>query len=125
MTTSTSVPHIGFSDGCQIPALGLGTYKLQGEECVRVVREAIESGYRHFDTATLYHNEEALGKGLREAIAAGDVAREDFFVTSKVWHDHQGADRLPLALEQTPVSYTHLTLPTSAVACRSRWSPYH
>ncbi len=88
-----------FNDDREMPLLGLGTYKLREDECIRVVREAIEIGYRHFDTATLYENEEALGKALNDAMAAGDVTRDELFITSKVWHTHHGADKVPEAFQ--------------------------
>lgn len=94
MTSKKTVPTIALNDDLEMPQLGLGTYKLRGQECVDVIRAAIELGYRHFDTATLYDNEEALGRALRDAIAAGDVTRDELFVTTKVWHDHHGADKV-------------------------------
>lgn len=96
-----TVPHISFNDDREMPQLGLGTYKLNDDECIRVVREAIELGYRHFDTATLYKNEEALGTALNQAIDAGDVTREDLFITSKVWHSHHGAQKAEQAFQES------------------------
>ncbi|WP_284783496.1 aldo/keto reductase [Corynebacterium rhinophilum] len=98
---SMTVPHISFNDDREMPQLGLGTYKLNDDECIRVVREAIELGYRHFDTATLYKNEEALGTALNQAIDAGDVTREDLFITSKVWHSHHGAQKAEQAFQES------------------------
>ena len=79
------------SSGTTMPRLGLGTYKLDGpaSDTVALIRRAIELGYRHIDTASLYGNEEAVGQALNDAIRAGDVTREDLFVTSKVWNDDQ------------------------------------
>ena len=71
------------ANGAAIPAIGLGTWRLEGEGCARAVRWALEAGYRHIDTATMYGNEEAVGEGLR----AGGVPRDDVFVTTKVWPD--------------------------------------
>ncbi|MER0101419.1 aldo/keto reductase [Corynebacterium sp. KPL2734] len=96
-----TVPHISFNDDREMPQLGLGTYKLNEDECIRVVREAIDLGYRHFDTATLYKNEEALGTALNQAIDAGDVTREDLFITSKVWHSHHGAQKAEQAFQES------------------------
>ena len=96
-----TVPTISFNDDREMPQLGLGTYKLNDDECIRVVREAIELGYRHFDTATLYKNEEALGTALNQAIDAGDVTREDLFITSKVWHSHHGAQKAEQAFQES------------------------
>ncbi|MDO5032707.1 aldo/keto reductase [Corynebacterium sp.] len=111
---SMSVPETTFNDDRDMPLLGLGTYKLKGDDCIRVVREAIEIGYRHFDTATLYGNEEALGQALNDAMKAGDVSRDELFVTSKVWHDHHGADKVGAAfresLEKLQLDYLDLYL---------------
>lgn len=96
-----TVPTISFNDDREMPQLGLGTYKLNDDECIRVVREAIDLGYRHFDTATLYKNEEALGTALNQAIDAGDVTREDLFITSKVWHSHHGAQKVEQAFQES------------------------
>ncbi|MDK4333671.1 aldo/keto reductase [Corynebacterium accolens] len=96
-----TVPTISFNDDREMPQLGLGTYKLNDDECIRVVREAIDLGYRHFDTATLYKNEEALGTALNQAIDAGDVSRENLFITSKVWHSHHGAQKAEQAFQES------------------------
>ena len=92
-----TVPTVTLNDGKEMPLLGLGTSKLLGEEAVRVVRTAIDLGYRHFDTASRYGNEEALGKAFAEAIATGDVTREELFITSKAWHDEQGTEQVQQA----------------------------
>lgn len=96
-----TVPNVTFNDDREMPQLGLGTYKLRDDECVRTIREAIEIGYRKFDTATLYKNEEAVGKALKQAMDAGDVTRDEIFVTTKVWHDHHGADLAPQAFHES------------------------
>ncbi|MCQ9330482.1 aldo/keto reductase [Corynebacterium phoceense] len=96
-----TVENVSFNDDREMPQLGLGTYKLRDDECVRTIREAIEIGYRKFDTATLYKNEEAVGKALKQAMDAGDVTRDEIFVTTKVWHDHHGADLAPQAFHES------------------------
>lgn len=83
------IPVTTLNDGYDFPLLGLGTYKLQGEDCVNIVRRAIELGYRHIDTASFYGNEEQVGRAVADAIAAGDVTREELFITSKLWNDDQ------------------------------------
>ena len=65
----------------RIPAIGLGTYTLEGEACVDMVARAIEAGYRHIDTARMYGNEREVGEGIRKS----GIARGDIFVTTKVW----------------------------------------
>lgn len=68
----------------EIPSMGLGTATLHNEVCIASVRAAIKAGVRHIDTALLYNNQEAVGSAIKEAIAAGDCAREELWVTSKV-----------------------------------------
>ena len=67
-------------NGAPIPKLGLGTWRIPDDEVVRVVRQAAEIGYRHFDTAQAYGNERGVGEGLR----ASGVARDELFVTTKL-----------------------------------------
>jgi 2,5-diketo-D-gluconate reductase A len=73
----------------EIPQIGLGTATLGGgvtpdSVCIAAVRTAIRAGYRQFDTALLYNNQESVGEAVRAAIAAGDVTRDELFITSKV-----------------------------------------
>ncbi len=68
----------------EIPALGYGTWRRNGEEALRCVNWALEAGFRHIDTAQVYRNEEYCGK----AIAASGLAREDVFITTKVAPDN-------------------------------------
>ena len=66
--------------GISIPSIGLGTWELRGHDCRRVVREALELGYRHIDTAAMYENESEIGVGLAES----GVDRNDVFLTTKI-----------------------------------------
>lgn len=68
------------SNGYKLPKLGLGTYKLKGEEAYKVVLEALKIGYRHIDSAIIYRNEEEVGRAIRDS----GVPREDIFLTSKL-----------------------------------------
>ena len=81
--------------GVAIPKLGLGTYGLNDGNCTRAVADGIAAGYRHVDTAEMYQNEAAVGAGIR----ASGVARDEIFVTTKVWHDHLGDGILQAAAE--------------------------
>lgn len=67
--------------GISVPKIGLGTFELNGTECVDAISVAAEIGYRHFDTAERYGNEESVGKGLAQT----GLPREELFVTTKVW----------------------------------------
>lgn len=92
-------PTLPLSDGAEIPQIGLGTWQLHGEEAYRVVREALEIGYRHIDTAKLYDNEVEIGRAIADAVRAGEVSRDELFITSKVWNDDHGAKKAPRAFE--------------------------
>ncbi|MFL5198937.1 MAG: aldo/keto reductase, partial [Microvirga sp.] len=69
--------------GAAIPALGLGTWQLRGDDCSAAVKTALAAGYRHIDTAAMYGNEEAVGAGLK----ASGISRDEVFVTTKVWYE--------------------------------------
>ena len=84
------------SNGIEMPYLGLGVYKADnGEEINSAIKEALKAGYRLIDTAAFYGNEEGVGKAIRES----GIAREEIFVTSKIWIDDQGADTTRKAFE--------------------------
>jgi methylglyoxal/glyoxal reductase len=75
---------IKLNNGTSIPQLGLGTWKCPPNiETVGIIKEAILKGYRHFDTAAVYHNEEYVGKAIREC----GIPREELFITTKLWND--------------------------------------
>ena len=80
--------------GDQIPQLGLGVFKVDDDVCEQIVRDALEIGYRHIDTAMIYRNEAAVGR----AIASSGIARDELFVTTKLWNSDQGATATPEAL---------------------------
>ena len=81
-------------DGHTIPLLGFGTWQLEPADARRMVAEALRIGYRHIDTAWIYKNEAAVGDGIRDAISAGHVAREDIWLTTKIWVAHFERDAL-------------------------------
>jgi diketogulonate reductase-like aldo/keto reductase len=98
-------------NGVAMPYLGLGTYQADNEqEVVDSVKDALETGYRHIDTASVYKNEEGVGKGIKESA----VAREEIFVVSKVWNADQGYDSTIKAftdsLERLQLDYLDLYL---------------
>jgi len=83
------------TQGINLPRLGLGTYRMQGDECRKAVESALGLGYRHIDTAEMYGNEEAVGS----AIAASSVARKELTITTKVWHEHLAPDAIRKAFD--------------------------
>ncbi|MDQ0192787.1 aldo/keto reductase [Paenibacillus wynnii] len=85
-------------NGVKIPQLGFGVYKITKEvEFKTAISEAIRIGYRHFDTAKIYGNEEALGREIRNS----QIPREQFFITSKVWNTDHGYEATKKAFERT------------------------
>jgi diketogulonate reductase-like aldo/keto reductase len=94
---------VKLASGHALPLLGLGTWQLQGARCSEVVALALDMGYRHIDTAHMYANQEAVGRGLRQS----GVDREEVFVTTKIWHD---ALRYPQALAQFQACLDQLRL---------------
>ena len=85
------------NDGHSIPQLGLGVYKVADAVAADTVQVALEAGYRHLDTATLYENERGVGQG----VARSGVDRADLFVTTKVWNDQHGYDQTMRAFDES------------------------
>lgn len=82
------------ASGVEIPLLGFGTWQLEPEDARRMVAEALRIGYRHIDTAWIYKNEQAVGRGIADAVAEGVVTRDDIFVTTKIWVENFSHDAL-------------------------------
>lgn len=87
-------------NGVKMPWLGLGVFKVEeGAEVVDAVRTAIRNGYRSIDTAAIYGNEEGVGEGIRLGMKDAGIAREDLFITSKVWNSDLGFESTLAAYE--------------------------
>lgn len=85
------------ANGARIPLIGLGTWELRGRVCARVVEQALRLGYRHIDTAQMYGNEREVGEGLR----ASGVARDDVFITTKIWTTHFAPTELERSVKES------------------------
>lgn len=101
---------IQLSDGQRIPQMGLGVWQTSDDEARVAVRVALEEGYRHVDTASIYGNEKGVGEGLRDA----GIPREQVFLTTKIWNDAHGFESatsaLDASLERMSVDYVDLLL---------------
>ncbi|WP_066039008.1 aldo/keto reductase [Herbiconiux solani] len=83
--TENAVPLVTLNNGITIPQLGFGVFKVDPDKTGRVVRDALDVGYRHIDTAKIYQNEEGVGHALKES----GIPREEIFLTTKLWNDDQ------------------------------------
>ncbi|WP_368496362.1 aldo/keto reductase [Herbiconiux sp. A18JL235] len=83
--TDSSVPLVTLNNGIDIPQLGFGVFKVDPDKTGRVVRDALDVGYRHLDTAAIYHNEEGVGHAVKES----SLDRDELFITTKLWNDQQ------------------------------------
>jgi aldehyde reductase len=82
-----------------MPALGFGTLIPDAAETISATRDALEAGFRHFDCAERYRNEREVGEALQAGLAAGGIAREDIFVTTKLWNSNHRPERVEPAFE--------------------------
>ncbi|KAG6451567.1 hypothetical protein O3G_MSEX007227 [Manduca sexta] len=110
MCSCVKVPTILLNNGRHMPAIALGTYLGFGESGVvmskdnefrDVVLNAVDIGYRHFDTASIYSTERELGEAVRMKIADGQYKREDFFITTKLWNTHHKREQVASALRES------------------------
>jgi len=83
----------------RIPALGFGTLIPDAAETITATRDALAAGFRHFDCAERYRNESEAGKALQEGMAAAGLAREDVFITTKLWNNNHRPERVQSACE--------------------------
>ena len=103
-----SVNAVTLNDGTSIPQLGLGTYRLADDDAYRVASQALEMGYRHIDTARLYHNESGIGRAIRES----GIPRDDLYITTKLWNGDQpkARDALSGSLDRLGLEHVDLYL---------------
>ncbi|MCE4224357.1 aldo/keto reductase [Methylobacterium sp. C25] len=97
MTDATSVPRLALNDGASIPQLGFGVWQLPDAETPSVVGAALDRGYRSIDTASIYGNEAGVGRALQRS----GLPRDEIFVTTKLWNDHQGYDSTLRAFDES------------------------
>ena len=102
------VNSVTLNDGTSIPQLGLGTYRLADDDAYRVASQALELGYRHIDTARLYHNESGIGRAIRES----GIPRDDLYITTKLWNGDQpkARDALSGSLDRLGLEHVDLYL---------------
>lgn len=82
-----------------MPSLGFGTLIPDTDTTMSAIRDALEAGFRHFDCAERYRNEKEVGDALQSGLAAGGIAREELFVTTKLWNTNHRPERVKAAFE--------------------------
>ncbi len=97
MTTGTRIPTVTLNNRVEIPQLGFGVFQVKPVDTARVVRSALEVGYRHIDTAEMYGNEKEVGQGIRDS----GVDPAEVWITSKINNNRHGYDKASAAFDQT------------------------
>src|ERR1700685_4842448 len=85
----------------RMPALAVGTLIPDAALTITATRDALEAGFRHFDCAERYGNEREVGTALQAGLAAGNIAREDIFVTTKLWKSNHRPERVEPAFAES------------------------
>jgi alcohol dehydrogenase (NADP+) len=114
-TSDFRATRIPLNNGAgHIPAIGFGTLIPDPAVTISATRDALEAGFRHFDCAERYRNEREVGEALQAGLAAGGIARDDIFVTTKLWNSNHRPERVKPAfeasLEKLRISYLDLYL---------------
>ena len=97
---------VEIASGVHMPLLGLGTWQAGGSEAYDAVRSALDTGYRHIDTATFYRNEDQVGRALRDS----GLPRSEVFVTTKLPPSHAGSERATLVASLDALGLEHVDL---------------
>ena len=106
-----------------IPALGFGTLIPDAAETIAATKYALEAGFRHFDCAERYGNEREVGEALMAGRAAGGIAREDIFVTTKLWNSNHRPERVEPAFEASWTNSSSSTWTSISFTLPSHFNP--
>ena len=126
------VPTRKLANGAEIPTVGLGMWKVDQPHVARLIEDAVEVGYRHFDCACDYGNEAEVGQGLRSVRENGNCQREDLWITSKLWNTYHAAEHVQPACEKTlsdlgldylDLYLVHFPIATKFVSFEDRYPP--
>lgn len=115
MQFSSPTDTFTLTNGVRVPCIGFGTWQSEdGDEAYNAVMTALQSGYRHIDTAAAYGNEKSVGAAIRDFCREHNVRREDMFLTTKLWNDDHGYEATKAAIKKSiqllGVSYIDLYL---------------
>ena len=105
-----TVEYVKLANGVEIPKIGYGVFQISKDDAPRCVREAIETGYRHIDTAQSYFNEAEVGQGIKDS----GIDRKDLFLTTKIWISNYGYENtlrsVDVSLKKLGTDYLDLVL---------------
>jgi 2,5-diketo-D-gluconate reductase A len=123
--STTDQPTVTIAPGVEMPIVGLGTWQANGGEAYDAVRRALEIGYRHIDTATMYANEQEVGRAVRDS----GVARDEVFITTKLQSGNAGRERATIeaslrALDMDRVDLWLIHWPPSGRASPQVWARF-
>lgn len=123
---------IRLTSGAELPSVGLGLWKIENCSTAEIVATAIEAGYRHFDGASDYGNEQEAGQGVQRALTRGMCTRDQLWITSKLWNTYHRAEHVrPAAqrslrdwgLEYFDLYLIHFPIPLAYVPIEQRYPP--
>ncbi len=126
------VPKLKLAGGTEIPAVGLGMWKVDQPQVAALIESAVEVGYRHFDCACDYGNEAQVGQGLNSVLQTGKCKRADLWITSKLWNTYHAAEHVRPACEKTlsdlgldylDLYLVHFPIATKFVPFEDRYPP--
>nr|Q6Y0Z3.1 RecName: Full=NADH-dependent D-xylose reductase; Short=XR [Candida parapsilosis]AAO91803.1 xylose reductase [Candida parapsilosis] len=132
MSTATASPAVKLNSGYEIPLVGFGCWKLTNDVASDQIYRAIKSGYRLFDGAEDYANEQEVGEGIKRAIKEGIVKREELFITSKLWNSFHDKKNVEVALMKTlsdlnldyvDLFYIHFPIAQKPVPIEKKYPP--
>jgi 2,5-diketo-D-gluconate reductase A len=106
MSEHRDIPGVPLASGVIMPLVGFGTWRLRGAQAYQAVRVALDCGYRHIDTATMYRNEEETGRAIRDS----GLSRQDLFLTTKLPGEGAGHERATLAASLRALGTDHVDL---------------
>ncbi|XP_031621522.1 1,5-anhydro-D-fructose reductase-like [Contarinia nasturtii] len=101
LTEAKLAPTLRLNNGYEMPVIGFGTFQASPGDCERSVKDAIDIGYRHIDTAFVYGNEIEVGKAVRAKIDEGVIKREDIFITTKLWSTFHEPDQVEKVFQRS------------------------
>lgn len=128
----TGVPTYTLNTKAELPQAGMGLWQVPKDRCPSLIVDAVDAGWRAFDSASDYGNEKEVGEGIKQVLAAGKVKREELFITSKLWNSYHAAEHVKPACQRTltdlgldylDLYLIHFPIATKFVPFETRYPP--